>query len=166
MGTVAARCSSPKRFDPIGLAYGAIAAAVSAGSISAGDSRCTLPGSAAIRSVLVPAASTYLSSCSISFGMLENRGPLSVSATTKATLGAGDEIDVGAGGTHGAVHAQPVADPGRPEDAWQRHARADRMRDRNVARLRENEALAGVANRVFRLIPGMTSNKINDLDDQ
>src|SRR5215475_12734170 len=60
--------------------------AVSACSISAGDSRCTLPGSAAIRSVLVPAASTYLSSCSISFGMLENRGPLSVSATTKARL--------------------------------------------------------------------------------
>src|SRR3984893_19338689 len=60
--------------------------AFSAGSISAGDSRSTLPGSAAIRSVLVPAASTYLSSCSISFGMLENRGPLSVSATTKARL--------------------------------------------------------------------------------
>src|SRR5215472_4166736 len=60
--------------------------AFSAGSISAGDSRSTLPGSAAIRSVLVPAASTYLSSCSISFGMLENREPLSVSATTKARL--------------------------------------------------------------------------------
>src|SRR5262249_29835516 len=60
--------------------------AFSAGSISAGDSRSTLLGSAAIRSVLVPAASTYLSSWSISFGMLENRGPLSVSATTKARL--------------------------------------------------------------------------------
>src|SRR5262244_808367 len=57
-----------------------------AGSISAGDSRSTLPGSAAIRRVLVPAASTYLTSCSISFGMLENREPLSVSATTKARL--------------------------------------------------------------------------------
>src|SRR5262249_37700946 len=34
--------------------------AFSAGSISAGDSRSTLAGSAAIRSVLVPAASTYL----------------------------------------------------------------------------------------------------------
>src|SRR5215469_11361735 len=60
--------------------------AFSAGSISAGESRSTLPGSAAIRRVLVPAASTYLSSCSISFGMLENREPLSVSATTKARL--------------------------------------------------------------------------------
>src|SRR5262249_56543379 len=59
----------------------------------------------------------------------------------QGTLGAGDEIDGGAGGTHGAVHAQPIADPGRPEAAWQRRARADRMRDRNVARLRENEAL-------------------------
>src|SRR5262245_27812769 len=52
---------------------------------------------------------------------------------------------MGASRAHGAVHAQPIADPGRPEDAWQRRARADRMRDRNVARLRENEALAGVA---------------------
>jgi hypothetical protein len=52
---------------------------------------------------------------------------------------------VGAGRAHGAVHAQPIADPGRPEDARQRRARADRMRDRNVARLRENDALAGVA---------------------
>src|SRR5262249_5659043 len=81
----------------------------------------------------------------------------------QGTLGAGDEIDVGAGGTHGAVHAQPIADPGRPEDAWQRRTRADRMRDRNVARLRENEALAGVANRVFRPIPGVASSKINHL---
>src|SRR5262249_61122509 len=69
------------------------------------------------------------------------------------TLGAGDEIDVGAGRTHGAVHAQPIADPGRPEDAWQRRARADRMRDRNVGRLRENEALAGVAIRRRRVEP-------------
>src|SRR4029450_11419630 len=45
----------------------------------------------------------------------------------------------------------PIADPGRPEDAWQRRARADRMRDRNVARLRENEALAGVAIRRRRV---------------
>src|SRR5262249_41473179 len=69
----------------------------------------------------------------------------------QGTLGAGDEIDVGAGRTHGAVHAQPIADPGRPVDAWQRRARADRMRDRNVARLRENEALAGVAIRRRRV---------------
>src|SRR5262245_31646695 len=71
----------------------------------------------------------------------------------QGTLGASDEIDMGAGRTHRAVHAQPIADPGRPVDAWQRRARADRMRDRNVARLRENEAPAGVAIRRRRVEP-------------
>src|SRR5262249_53549159 len=71
----------------------------------------------------------------------------------KGTLGAGDEIDVGTGRTHGAVHAQSIADPGRPEDAWQRPARANRMRDRNVTRVRENEALTRVAIRRRRVEP-------------
>ena len=81
-------------------------------------------------------------------------------------LGADDEIDVGAGRTHGAVHAQPIANPGRPEDAWQRRARADRMRDRNVARLRENEALAGVAIRRRRVEPRIRpgASETEDID--
>ena len=84
----------------------------------------------------------------------------------QGTLGAGDEIDVGAGGTHGAVHAQPIADPGRPEDTCQRYARADRMRDRNVVRLRENEALAGVAIRRRRVEPRIRpgASETEDID--
>ena len=67
MGTGAARCSSPKRFDPIGLAYGAVAACCQRRFDLGRRQQIYLAGgSAAIRSVLVPAASTYLSSCSIS----------------------------------------------------------------------------------------------------
>src|SRR5215468_9425596 len=85
-GHGAGETSSPKRFDPIGLAYGAIAACFQRRFDLGRRQQVYLAGVGGDRSVLVPAASTYLSSCSISLGMLENRGPLSVSATTKARL--------------------------------------------------------------------------------
>src|SRR5262245_40181924 len=149
----AMRCSSPERFDPIGLAYGAIAACFQRRVDFGRRQQMDLAG---VGGDQEGPGSRGFDVSQFLLDIVRNVGkPRSFVGERdhQGMLGAGDEIDVGAGRAHGAVHAQPIADPGRPEDAWQRRARADRMRDRNVARLRENEALAGVAIRRRRVEP-------------
>src|SRR5262245_21944871 len=153
MGTEVTLCSSPERFDPIGLAYGAIPACFQRRVDLGRRQQMDLAGIGGDQECL---GSRGFDVFQLLLDIVRNVGePRSFVGERdhQGTLGAGDEIDMGAGRAHGAVHAQPIADPGRPEDTRQRRARADRMRDRNVARLRENEALAGVAIRRRRVEP-------------
>ena len=86
MGTRAARCSSPKRFDPIGLANGAIAACFQRRFDLGGRQQIYLAGVGGDQECLGPRGFDVSQFLLDIFGMLENRGPLSVSATTKARL--------------------------------------------------------------------------------